>query len=99
MTDYYNLTALENAKSIGDYLSAAGTVSNGMLYYVLLLAVALILYMSLSRENPPHDALIATGFIIALIAALLWAGGFIAFWLIGPPLVLVLLGVGIKAYG
>lgn len=98
MTDYYNLTGLENAKSIGDYLSAAGAVSNGMLFYILLLVVGAVTFMALSKENPAHDSLIAAGFIVSLVAALLWAGGFIAFWLIGPPLVLMLLGVGIKAY-
>ena len=97
MSTYYNISALENSTTFSEYLYEVNNVSSGFLFQMIVIVLALVTFMSLSARNyPTEDALMVSGFLSMMLIVLFWAAGFMALWMMGPPLMLILFCIAAK---
>lgn len=73
----YNLTNVSNAANPAELFTAVNELTGG-LYFVFFIFIMFLILMALSRGRADNvEALLASSFIVSIIAAILWAGGYI----------------------
>ena len=94
----YNLTWMDSANTLYDVATNTNTLTNGGVGIVLLLAVFFTVWM-LVNPSDRVSAFIGASTATSLVASLLWFVGLIPYSYVIVPIVLVLVGVGIKFFG
>ena len=94
----YNMTWTSTANNVFDLFSSVNSVSDGLFGMLLVSLVFLVLLASLN-QYASNVRFIATSFVTTVIAALLWFGGLVAWYVATIPLVLLVASIMMDFFG
>jgi hypothetical protein len=86
----YNITALNNATTPPQLVSAINTVSNGLFGGALFLLVYFLIILNTPEEYTPN-VLLVVSFLMSIIAGIMFTLQWLPFWII-PLNITVLVG-------
>lgn len=87
----YNMTAFGNATNPLEMFAAVNTASSNWLAYLFLVGVFIVLFMNLSRRNPPAESFTAASAVSTVGALLFLVADLInGVWVVGFTLIFAL---------
>ena len=94
----YNLTFLDNATSLPGIIGGVNDNSGGVLATAILLFLWVIIFIS-AKSDDKKAVMLAASFITSIIAGFLFGLGWISPWVLGIPLIMLLITLIIKIWG
>jgi len=87
----YNMSWMANTTTLGGIVVNVNTMMNDIFFILLLLLFYIFTFKYIGLDN--ISELIVSFLVVSLLAALLWAGGFIAWYVTFIPFVLLMVSV------
>lgn len=89
MVDYYNITNITSQTTYADMFKATNEAMGGFIVTVMLLIVFFTILLVFTPTYSIRDVMLYDSFLITVISALLWMGGFVSWGALVIPSILL----------